>query len=231
MKTWIQGTGTAVGDPLEMSAVNSVFSHNHKASKLVVGSVKSNVGHLEACAALVGIIKVVECLERGLIPPQMHFLNPNPKIDFQSTTVPTALMQWPKSADGGRRAAVNSFGFGGTNGHAVLDYYPVEKETSVSTNRPWLFKFSAANEYSLGALATLHAKYVETQDPSLERLAYTLLARRSTLKKSFFLTASSNVELVQKLRNWEDGSAEPLSLRSVQSCTIGFVFTGQGAQW
>lgn len=214
-----------------MSAIESVFAETHRAQNLVVGSVKSNVGHLEACAALVGIVKTVECLERGQIPPQMHFVNPNPKINFETMTIPTAMMSWPSSATGVRRAAVNSFGFGGTNGHVVLDHYPVEYRMPILTGRPFLFKVSAANELSLGALATSYAHYVESRKPSLSDLAHTLLARRSTLKKSLFLTVSSHSELVKKLRGWKDGPSKPLSRTSLKSQSIGFVFTGQGAQW
>ncbi|CRK15834.1 hypothetical protein BN1708_011576 [Verticillium longisporum] len=105
------GTGAAAGDPLE------------RPQKLVVGSVKSNVGHLEAAAALAGLVKTVEALERGFIPPQMHFTSPNPKIDFTRLEVPTSLTPWPKTRDGVRRAAIDSFGFGGSNGHAVLEHY------------------------------------------------------------------------------------------------------------
>ena len=214
-----------------MAAINAVFGEGARANNLVVGSIKSNVGHLEACAAIVGVIKAVECLERGQIPPQMHFANPNPQINFEHITVPTAMMSWPSSALGVRRAAVNSFGFGGTNGHVVLDHYPPKTTLSPSIARPYLFKVSAATEQALGALATAYADYVESRIPSLSDLAHTLLSRRSTLKKSLFLTASSHSELIEKLRNWETGPSKPLSRTNKNSQKVGFVFTGQGAQW
>ena len=220
-----------MGDPIEMSAIDAVFAVNERAENLVVGSVKSNVGHLEACAAIAGIIKVVECLERAQIPPQMHFVNPNPKINLVNTTIPTAMMSWPGSALGVRRAAVNSFGFGGTNGHVVLDHYPIESRIPIPTGRPYLFKVSAATERALGALAVSYADYVESRKPPLGDLAHTLLSRRSTLKKSLFLTASSHSELIGKLRDWETGPSKPLSFADVKFRTVGFVFTGQGAQW
>ena len=214
-----------------MSAIDSVFAETRRAENLVVGSIKSNVGHLEACAAIVGIIKAVECLERGQIPPQMHFENPNPKISFQNTTIPTTLMNWPSSALGLRRAAVNSFGFGGTNGHVVLDHYPVEPRTPSFSIRPYLFKISAATESALQALTQSYANYVESRNPPLEDLAHTLLSRRSTLKKSLFLIASSRSEIIEKLREWKTGPSRVWSRTTVKSQTVGFVFTGQGAQW
>ena len=214
-----------------MLAVESVFAEAPRAQNLIVGSVKSNIGHLEACAALVGIVKVVECLERGLIPPQMHFVNPNPRINFENVTVPTSIMSWPRLTCGIRRAAVNSFGFGGTNGHVVLDHYPVESRIREMSGRPFLFKVSAANEWSLGALAVSYADYVGSRKPCLSKLAHTLLARRSTLKKSIFLTASSHSELLDKLRSWKDGPKLTPARTDPRTQKIGFIFTGQGAQW
>lgn len=110
------GTGTKVGDPIEMGAIERVFASPSRKDKLVVGSVKSNCGHLEACAALIGIIKTVECMQRGWIPGQLHLQNPNPKINFDDLHVPLEATRWPESTDGKRRAVVNSFGFGGANG-------------------------------------------------------------------------------------------------------------------
>lgn len=99
---------------MEFSAINAVFESAQRGQPLLVGSIKSNIGHLEACAALAGIVKTVECLERGKVPPQMHFINPNPKIDFQKAHVPIKMMDWPNCSSGIRRAAVNTFGAGVT---------------------------------------------------------------------------------------------------------------------
>ncbi|KAF2145308.1 uncharacterized protein K452DRAFT_243204 [Aplosporella prunicola CBS 121167] len=222
------GTGTAAGDPLELGAINAVFAPSHKIQKLVVGSVKSNIGHLESCAALAGIAKTVECLERGLIPPQMHFEKPNPKINFSNIEIPTSVLPWPTSKNGVRRAGINSFGFGGTNGHAVLEYVPGKADSLMPNMRPRLFKVSAANDSSLTLMAASYAKYIESGQPDLNDLAHTLLARRTTLKKSMFLVASSSEELVGKLKD----QGIPRITRSRESKPkIGFVFTGQGAQW
>ncbi|KAK0609806.1 Fusarin C synthetase [Lasiodiplodia hormozganensis] len=222
------GTGTAAGDPIELAAVDSVFGASHSLQKLVVGSVKSNIGHLESCAALAGIVKTVECLERGLIPPQMHFENPNPKIDFSNIEIPTRMLQWPPTGSHPRRAAINSFGFGGTNGHVVLEHFPRTQSRSAQGDRPYLFRLSAANDTSLSLMASSHADFVESQQPNIVDLAHTLLARRAFLKRSMFVTASSLEELVGKLRD----PATPRVTRSNDAVSrIGFVFTGQGAQW
>ncbi|KAL8719832.1 MAG: hypothetical protein Q9225_003210 [Loekoesia sp. 1 TL-2023] len=117
------GTGTAAGDPLEVSAIGSIFDRTTKASQapLYIGSVKPNIGHLEAGAGLAGLIKTVLTLESGVIPPNINFINPNPKLRLEkyNFVIPTQPTPWPMQ--GHRRASVNSFGYGGTNGHCILD--------------------------------------------------------------------------------------------------------------
>ncbi|KAI0837758.1 hypothetical protein F5Y06DRAFT_297186 [Hypoxylon sp. FL0890] len=222
------GTGTAAGDPLEVSAINAIYKESHSDNRLVVGSVKSNIGHLEAVAALAGLVKTVESLERGLIPPQMHFVNPNPKIDFSSIEIPTSVTPWPRTADGVRRAAINSFGFGGTNGHTVLEHIPKVAQEEVGYDRPYLFKVSAATDDGVKRMAANYAQYIESKNPSVRDLAHTLLSRRSTLKKSIFISASNTEELVEALKC---DDLKTLGQYNDTINNVAFVFTGQGAQW
>jgi amino acid adenylation domain-containing protein len=231
------GTGTAAGDPIELNAINAVFNQpsdqSRRQHKLVVGSVKSNIGHLESCAALAGLVKTVECLERAQIPPQMHFETPNPKIDFSNVEIPTSVIPWPSvQAHQKRRAAINSFGFGGVNAHTVLEQAPQVVEADFEEiDRLKLFKISAGNDTSLLQMAASLADYVDSVRPNLVDLSHTLLSRRSTLKRSLFISASSSEELVEKLRAVE-ANAKPLSLASDDvSGNRCFIFTGQGAQW
>lgn len=226
------GTGTAVGDPLELSAIDAIYRNAHADdNKLVVGSVKSNIGHLEAVAALAGIAKTVESLERGLIPPQMHFVTPNPKIDFTAIQIPTSVTPWPKSRDGVRRAAVNSFGFGGTNGHTVLESAPqLPVPSGDAYERNFLFKLSAASPASLATLTQNLVEHLEKEfSTSAQDLAHTLLSRRSTFKNTNFIIANSSETLLTKLRN-EDWTSLAAA-ESVSKQRVGFIFTGQGAQW
>ncbi|KAI0848453.1 hypothetical protein F5Y00DRAFT_270187 [Daldinia vernicosa] len=116
------GTGTPVGDPIEMKAIGQAFrDYRSNEEPLYVGSVKSNIGHLEGCSALAGIIKAIAMLEKGVIPPNALFENANPNIDLQwlKCVVPTQSIPWP--SQGLRRISVNSFGIGGTNSHLVMD--------------------------------------------------------------------------------------------------------------
>ncbi|KAL8829024.1 MAG: hypothetical protein Q9170_006352, partial [Blastenia crenularia] len=220
------GTGTAAGDTVEMQAINDCYVSN----PLYVGSIKSNIGHCEATSGLAGVIKTVMCLENAQIPAQMHFENPNPAINFVDRTVPTGLLDWPNTGGGVRRAAINTFGAGGTNGHAILEAYTTTSKIPKPCNerKSWLFKISAADEASLQALATSYASYVQLCTPDLRDLAHTLTARRADLKYSRFMVASNHEALCKQL----DSAAGKVILRTNSRVkkTL-FVFTGQGAQW
>ena len=117
------GTGTAVGDPIELTAIGNVLgSHRPPRDRCVVGSVKTNIGHLEAASGIAGLIKAALSLQHGQIPPNLHFETPNPEIPFESLRlrVPQTIEPWPDAAAASRLAGVNSFGFGGTNATIVL---------------------------------------------------------------------------------------------------------------
>ncbi|KAJ4195592.1 Highly reducing polyketide synthase gpy1 [Fusarium falciforme] len=129
------GTGTPVGDCIELGAVGSVFAPSHKSQDaLWVGSTKPNVGHSEAASGLSSLIKVVLALEKGEIPPNTNYKTPNPKIDFEGwrVRVPTSPQPWPSKSI--RRASVNSLGIGGSTAHAVVEFYEPPKLTNGSAN-------------------------------------------------------------------------------------------------
>jgi acyl transferase domain-containing protein len=223
-----QGTGTAVGDGMEFSAINTVFGQAEREKPLVVGALKSCIGHLEACAGLASVVKTIECLERGKIPPQMHFKKPNPQIDFRNVIIPLAMLDWPTSPGQTRRAGVNTFGAGGTNAHAVLENYVKQEMTPLAARKTHLFMVSAADDHTLRLLCLKYADYVENYKPKLPDLANTLLACRSKLGKSMFFTAGAQDEALSKLRS------QTLRARSTQNQSteaVVFLFTGQGAQW
>ncbi|KAM7191829.1 Compactin diketide synthase mokB [Rhypophila sp. PSN 637] len=117
------GTGTPVGDPLECSAIGATFGQERSEEhpQILVGSIKPNIGHLEAIAGLAGLVKSIYCVEKGLIPPVVYYEKPNPKIDMEGwkLRIPTQLVAWPTK--GIRRVSLNSFGYGGTNGHCIID--------------------------------------------------------------------------------------------------------------
>ena len=170
----------------------------------------------------------MQCLEKGQIPPQKHFSVPNPQIDFSRIEIPTSPKSWPSTNSAPRRAPINSFGFGGTDAHIVLEQWPDEKLHEHGPSRPFLFKLSASSEKSLSTLLEQYANHITSSDFDLRDLAYTLLARRSTLEVSKFLVAATRDELAAKL---QQSLSTEICRKNDSVSTIGFIFTGQGAQW
>ena len=231
------GTGTQAGDPRETRAIGAVFAPN-RPEPLLVGSVKTNIGHLEGASGLAGIIKTTLALEEHKIPPNMLFNNPNPNIDFEhwKIAVPTKAVDW-KASHGIRRASINSFGYGGTNSHAILEGYTApasEHEISLPPGlaamvekRPFLLPLTSHTEKAGNLFKAGLCHFLEARtEHSTASLARSLSDHGRTMHKirSF---------LVEK--NREDtlsGLHESLTwTRSDKSkIRLGFVFTGQGAQ-
>lgn len=284
------GTGTRVGDPIEVEAAGHVFGPHRSDSyedRLVVTSVKTNVGHLEGACAFPGILKVVSAIEAGEIPPILGFKSPNKRIDFDKAKarVVTSVEPWPK--DKLKRASVTSAGFGGTNGHCIIDhvhnYIPgyvkpgvihdgTKKVNGVNgvngnagngtngvnghksngftngttngtnnsngdshrrhftkadaaTRQLVLLPFSAHNQASL--IANVDALSRVAHKHSLADVAYTLSAKRSRFShRAYAVVDKSLVE-----ESGPDLSLETKTFFSPQALRVGFVFTGQGAQW
>lgn len=151
------GTGTQLGDPIEAGSLGAVLGRAPgRATPLIIGSAKTNIGHLEAAAGVAGVIKAVLALHHGVIPPSLHFHNPSPHIDFPglNLSVPVISTLWPDGA-GPRRVGVNSFGFGGTNAHAVLEGWqpaplPAYQPPEQPTDRPLVFVFAGNGGHWLG---------------------------------------------------------------------------------
>ena len=141
-------TGTQLGDPIELSALKDAFAGPSPAVRdtCALGSAKPNLGHLDVASGLVGLVKAMGVVERGMIPPVLHFEKLNPSIDLSSTPffVPTTLTKWPNAASP-RIAGVSAFGIGGTNAHLVLEEHP-PRGISTSRGRPELFVFSTSAE-------------------------------------------------------------------------------------
>ncbi|KAL8995313.1 MAG: hypothetical protein Q9169_004917 [Polycauliona sp. 2 TL-2023] len=285
------GTGTPAGDPLEARALGATFGAvRPRGDPLLVGSIKTNIGHLEGAAGLAAVIKTVLALEKGIIPPNLWFDKANPRIpmDELNIRVPTAATEWPS---GLRRASVNSFGYGGTNGHAIIDdayHYlkdhdlkghhvtaydaspgstpdsaislgssdssvagrferlgivPVNwgsvgsqgyKGPQLPTSSPRLFVWSAHEQGGIDRASDVYTSYMHDKVTNgldydenllLRQFAYTLSARRSILPWKTFVVASSGKDLGHQVKSpWRP-------IRSSAVPKLGFVFTGQGAQW
>lgn len=233
------GTGTRAGDAIEVKGVASVFSDSFSPDKpLRIGSVKSNLGHSEPAAGITGLLKAVLSLEKGIIPGNPTFITPNPNIDFQKLRVAPSrtTTKWP--AVPFRRASVNSFGYGGSNSHIIVDaavgvsrhvssYLTEEADLFAdeeTVERPYLLVLSANNDESLKSQYSALDRHLS--DPSvsvsLRDLAYTLSEKRSKLFRRGYTIAASKTLDMQSLIADSTKSEPP---------KIGFVFTGQGAQW
>lgn len=222
------GTGTAVGDPLEATAIANVFGN----SQTYIGSVKPNVGHSEGASGLTSIIKCVMALENKTIPPNINFNKPNPKIPFETTqlAVPVEPIPWPVNR--AERVSVNSFGMGGANAHAIIESAETwgvssrksEPICDLEKEPPRLVVLSANRTESLNSMIERHSAYIKDHKSSLEDVSYTLALRREHLRYRAFAVLEEGKEIEFK--------AKSVALAtSSKPSNVTFVFTGQGAQW
>ncbi|KAH8657763.1 putative polyketide synthase [Xylariales sp. PMI_506] len=245
------GTGTLAGDPTEVAGVASVFAMTRNPDHpLVIGSIKSNIGHSESASGISGLIKAILAVESGTIPGNPTFIDPNPAIDFEKSRVQIFRKSapWPKMPI--RRAGVNSFGFGGSNAHVIVEQREVvgpshktyamsydqangnffdlddddEVDDDLTSSKPRLIILSANNETSLKDYTQVLKKHLIDPRVSVKLgdLAYTLSEKRSRhFYRAFAVTRSidfnANSYTIGKIKS--------------QETKIGFIFTGQGAQW
>ncbi|CAD6441950.1 228653fb-a531-47f2-9fd6-a60750073651 [Sclerotinia trifoliorum] len=227
------GTGTPVGDPIEIEAISRALQHR-SGRPILVGSVKTNLGHSEAVSGISSVIKVILSLEKGLIPPTIGIKNINPalRLEERNVSVVTGPIILPLRVP--IRASINSFGYGGANSHAILEsaqeYYP---NTSTHNNsddnksrKTYLLPFSAHSEISMKGWLQLLASQRSTV--RIEDLAYTLGCRRSKLSsRGFILAQKDNLDYALDVANLETLAGPP----KTSIFQFAFIFTGQGAQW
>ncbi len=245
------GTGTAVGDPIEAKALGSVLGKNRDPEKAcIIGSVKTNIGHLESAAGIAGLIKAALILKHGQIPPNLHFETPNPKITFEELRlrVPQKLEVLPKNSPGLRHVGVNSFGFGGTNAHVVLEEIKIESETrpqpqgereTVKEGEARLLPLSARSPEALKAVAQKTRDFLTAQasnpDVNLSDICYTASLRRGHHDHRLALVGDSPAALIENLEAFlaEEPRLGMSSGRFIpgKSPRLTFVFSGMGQQW
>jgi len=248
------GTGTPLGDPIEVSALGAVF--HERQQPLIIGALKTNVGHLEAASGVASIIKVVLSLQHGEIPPNLHFATPNPYIawDELPVTVPTRLTPWPNVDPSGKRVAgISAFAASGTNAHLVLEaYVPPEmgrqgdKETgrrgelpddnsSNRAARPYhVLAISAKTQAGLFELATRYADALgKNPTVSMADLCFTANTGRSHFEHRLSVVGQAPAEFEKRLRVAATGkksSWTTLGALAGEKPQIAFLFTGQGSQ-
>ncbi|KAF4443739.1 beta-ketoacyl synthase domain-containing protein [Fusarium austroafricanum] len=231
------GTGTVAGDNAEVRSISRVFGREAgrtTATDLPVGSIKTNIGHLEAASGVASAIKAIMVLKKNQIPPQLNFVNSKPGLDLEKRGLKVPLEVMPLTPDGHvgpRRVSVNSFGYGGTNAHAILEGYDTKKPSIANDNnaesKPIVL--SASSESSLKKLIVNTREWLRSEKAQsiyFSDLAYTLNLRRSKLLWRCSAVASNTTELEAAL-----GDAKLLPTKSSRDITLAFIFTGQGAQW
>ena len=244
------GTGTAVGDPIEANALADALCEDRPEDQpLLMGSVKTNLGHLETAAGIAGLFKAVLMLKHRQVPANLHLDNPNPNIDFKGLKlrVPSELEALPDSTpENPLMIGINSFGFGGANAHVIVAEAPptetVEDPGVDVEGRAWPVMLSARSEESLKKSATELAAWVKRHEhangntPRLPELTYTLGARRNHHAHRMTLTAKTLTALAEDLEEFGKGEPGPetrtaFAPRPEAAPRIGFVMSGQGPQW
>ncbi|MCU1242344.1 MAG: Non-ribosomal peptide synthetase [Candidatus Acidoferrum typicum] len=243
------GTGTALGDPIEVEALSAVVGkEGPSGQRCFLGSVKTNIGHLEGAAGIAGMIKAVLCLQHRWIPPIVHFEKLNPHITLENTrfVIPTEGSAWSAGSEK-RFAGVSSFGFGGTNAHVVLEEAAEIRQSSqtdailpteAAPPEPQLLAISARSPKSLKALGSSYQQLFSEQDAPgaapLSDICYSAAVRRTHHNYRFAAVASSFQQFRERLDSFLQDKTQGYSLGHLsQDSHRGpvFVFSGQGPQW
>jgi myxalamid-type polyketide synthase MxaD len=250
------GTGTPLGDPIEMEALQAVYRPAHDqrfaGAPLWVGSVKTNIGHLEAAAGMAGLIKTVLALRHALIPPHLHFrdLNPHISVSGSGIAIPTQPVPWSTSGDEPRRAGVSSFGFGGTNAHVILEEVPasirqpaasvapVVKAATSSHEAPAVLTLSAPQPAALPALARAYRAAIDTWQANgtpVPDICHSAALRRTHFNHRLAVAGRSHADIAAGLDAFLAGQPDPAVSSGRRSAGhapgLVFVFSGQGDHW
>ncbi|RJE23816.1 polyketide synthase [Aspergillus sclerotialis] len=248
------GTGTQAGDAIEAQGIAEAFfedaaNSNSNNSPLYVGSIKTVTGHLEGCAGLAGLLKASLALQNAAIPPNMHFNRLNPALTpyHKHLEIPTSLQRWPSVADNGcRRASVNSFGFGGTNAHVILESLEPREVTTNGASKGHSqsllatpITLSAVSDYSLTEIVRATRNFlIENPTIDLENLAWNLQEKRSQFPQRAVFAGTSRENILDKMTSLlsQKDQSEQFSVgvrtrSKTSSPRILAIFTGQGAQW
>ncbi|HKR15458.1 MAG TPA: beta-ketoacyl synthase N-terminal-like domain-containing protein [Pyrinomonadaceae bacterium] len=226
------GTGTALGDPIEVTALTKAFrATTDRKGFCGIGSVKTNLGHLDAAAGVAGIIKTVLALKHKILPPTLHFETPNPRIDFENS--PFYVVSKPSvwlNGNGPRRAAVSSFGIGGTNAHAILEEAPV-RETSAASRPSQLLVLSAKTPTALETATSNLVQHLRTHpDIDLADVAFTLQVGRRGFEYRRYVVCRNAQDAAHALEQLDPRRVSTGSVDE-QTRSIAFMFTGQGSQY
>ncbi|WSM09416.1 SDR family NAD(P)-dependent oxidoreductase [Streptomyces sp. NBC_01716] len=231
------GTGTTLGDPIEAQALLATYGQDRPGDRpLWLGSIKSNIGHTQAAAGVAGIIKVVEAIRHGVMPPTLHVDEPTPQVDWETGDVRllTETREWPDQ-EHPRRAGVSSFGISGTNAHVIIEEAPPVEEEAPSgpaTGGPVLWTLSARTEQALGAQAErLHSYLRERPELAPADVGLSLATGRAALEHRAAIVAEDRRALLGGLTALAGGTSSPSVVTGKRrEGKVAFLFTGQGSQ-
>lgn len=228
------GTGTFIGDPIEVRALTKAYgAFTDRKNFCGIGSVKPNIGHLDAAAGVAGLIKVTMAMKHKLIPPSINFDEPNPSIDFENSPfyVNNSLRKWDSQNGVPLRAGVTSLGMGGTNAHIILEEAPPIERPNVEDRGPVLLTFSAKNPSALDNYSTKLAGFLkDNPDEKLSNIAYTLQRGRKEFAYKRFLTVENRDDAIEKLEKLPANSVKTYSDHA-EGRDVVFLFPGQGSQY
>ena len=234
------GTGTPVGDPIEVGAISEVLARRRKNGPLPIGSIKSNIGHLEAAAGLAGLLKAVLCLKKKQIPATIHLEKRNENIDFEQANVQVVdrLTDLP-AQNKAMIMGINSFGFGGTNAHAIIkEYRPARNkglQKAPANQAPAPLVISAVHKNSLYGNAGQIANYLTAHRERYYDMA-AMLARHRCIHKQVLVVKPETVSQAAEALNEyaQSGECGPVAVETTrigESEKVGLVYSGNGAQW
>lgn len=225
------GTATKLGDPIEVEALNRAFN-NELNKSCWLGSVKSNLGHLDAAAGIAGLIKVALSLEQKQLPPSINFIKENPQIPFDQGPfqVVDRLRDWETKGDDPRRAGLSSFGVGGTNAHIILEEAP-SVVPRITKSHYQIFPISAMHpEAGQAYWKVLEAFVMEEEQLNLSEAAFTLQTGRKRLAYKDFIVAKDRSDLLARLQAKNEKTTNKDFVKQ-ESARVVFMFTGQGSQY
>ena len=229
------GTGTAVGDPIETRAIGAAIGQK-RSRPLPIGSVKSNLGHLETASGVAGLAKALYAIRFREVPATIGIRTLNPRIDFEAWNLQVVTQAQPLKAEGDVTIAINSFGFGGANAHVILQSptQPTSKARSDTPLQPIPLRLSARSDEALRALAQSVSERLEAADVSLYDLAYSLHQRREHHREGALLFADDHGQAARQLARFAQGQAvEEITEGQRPANARGpvFVYSGNGCQW
>ncbi|MFY1683152.1 beta-ketoacyl synthase N-terminal-like domain-containing protein [Micromonospora sp. WMMD730] len=228
------GTGTSLGDPIEVEGLTRAWrGFTSRTQFCAIGSLKSNIGHLEPAAGLAGLVKVLLSLEHGVVPATLHVVRPNDHIRFEDTPffVADKPVSWPRVAGAPRRAAVSAFGMGGVNAHVIVEEAPVPAARERLPQGSFVVKVSAASEEGVRRLAGAYAGVLASADgPGVGDVGFTANVGRASHRFRVAVQGADGSELAAGL-NAVAGGDRPVARLSNQPPSSVFMFSGQGSQY